>query len=170
MNQIKPQRHQQPSSGVFHVQFRPQRRRQVPDHSLGNAIDSNRVSAQHVLCQPNRRPGEQPGNRIPSRHGKKNRHQQRQVKDGKEWKPSRHKSLQEQRQQRYADRHRNAEPVNLNLFPRCVSDGHASGDYLRLPLLAEWNPQPGVLALPRPVSPENSPDSSQPASRNSQWP
>src|SRR5208282_2656357 len=40
-------------------------------------------------------------------------------------------------QQRHANRHRNAEPVNLNLLSRCVSDGHASEGRLPLPAVGD---------------------------------
>src|SRR4029077_1964696 len=90
------------------------------------------------------------------RHGEENRYQQRQVKDGKEGEPSRQERLQEQRQQRHTHRHRNAEPVNLNLLPRCVSDGHASGDYRRLQPVADWTADSRVSVALLPVSPQNS--------------
>src|SRR5215472_16237277 len=82
--------------------------------------------AQHVLRQANNRPREEPCNRASSRHRKEDRYQQWKVEiNGKSREAKRDERLQKQRQQRHSDRHRNAEPVDLNLLLGCVRDGHA---------------------------------------------
>src|SRR5579872_897767 len=126
MHQVKPEGHQQAGAGVLHIEFYTQRRGSIAHHRLGDAVNSDGVVAQHVLRQTNDCPGKQAGNRIAARHGKKVRNQQRQVDIvSKERKPERQKRLQKKRQQRNADRYRDAEPVDFNLLIGCVSDGHA---------------------------------------------
>ena len=77
--------------------------------------------------------GEHSGNLAAPRHGKENHHQQRQIENGEEVQPQRNEGLQKERDQRNQDGRRGAEAVNLNLLPRCVSNGHASEEYPATP-------------------------------------
>src|ERR1035441_440964 len=156
MHQIKPKRHQKAGAGVFHVEFHTQRRSSVAHYGLGDSVDSDRIVAQHVLRQADEGSGKQTRNRIATRHGKKNRNQQGQVDVNRETrKPQRHKSLHKERQQGNADRYRDAEPVDLNLLPRCVGYGHAIVDYSRRQAAGNW---PAAAWMAWPVSAARSVD------------
>src|SRR3974390_1781162 len=118
MDQVEPQRNQQARSGSLDIELHAQRRRSVAHDGLGNAIDSDGIVSKHVLRKANDRAGEQSGDRTAARHGKEDRHQQRKVEvDGEAGKLQRHKCLEKQREQRNANRYRDAEPVDFNLLP-----------------------------------------------------
>ena len=90
-------------------------------------------------ASPIKPPVSRPVNGTAPRHREENRDQQRQIEIfGKAGKPQRDKSLDKQRQQRNPNRHRDAEPVNLNLLPGCVSDRHASLGCCRRQAVADW--------------------------------
>ena len=118
MNQVKAQRHQQAGPRVFHVEFYAQRGSSVTHNSLSDSEDSDGRVAQHILRQADESPGKQSCNRAAARHGKKDRHEQRQIEIDREARETQwQKRLHKERKQRHANRYRDAEPVDLNLFP-----------------------------------------------------
>jgi len=131
MDQIKTQSHQEAGAGIFYIELHAERRRPVADNGFRDTVNSDRVVAEHVLGKTNHSSREQTGNRTAARHGEENRHQQGQIHvPGEGGKAQGDECLYEQCEQRDTDRHRNAEPVDLNLLIRCVSNGHVIGECL----------------------------------------
>ncbi len=130
VQQIKSQGQQRARGRILCVNFCAQRRRSKAHHGFCDAVDTNRTRGQAILCQADGGACQQSRNRIAPRHGEEDRDQQRQIKIRKERETPRQKRLQEECNQRNADSYRQAEPVDFNLLPRCVSDGHASEECL----------------------------------------
>jgi len=86
---------------------------------------------QGILEQPNDPASQQTGDLAAARHRKKNRHQKWQIKHREKMNVQGQPCLEKQRNERNSNRHRNAEPIYLNLLAGCVSNGHAIGEEFR---------------------------------------
>ena len=139
MHQVKAKGDQETRPGIFYVKLYAQRRRSIPDHGLGDAVKPDGIVPQHVLSQANEGPREQTRNGTAPRHGKKDRYQQRQIEiHRKPGEAQRNKRLHKQGNEGDPQSYRNAEPVNLNLFPRCVCNGHANVGRCRWMRAGSW--------------------------------
>src|SRR5579862_434636 len=133
VDQIKTEYHQEAGACILNIELYAQRRRAIAHNGFRDSVEPDLIVAEHILREADESPCKQACDRTAPRHCEKNRDQQRKIQiHGETRKTQRDKGLQKEREQGNADGYRNTEPIDLNLLPGCVGDGHASVGCYRL--------------------------------------